>query len=292
MLAANRLGAERIIALSRNPARQALARTVGATDIIEARGDEANALVLELTADIGVDAAMECVGTQQSMTTAVTMARPGPAPPLHPRSRPRLRRCRVWFRPEVAGTGDVRHGPIRRRSRGVSSRRTTQRRRRPSKPEREGGGAESSTPRQVVWSAVSSGGSPSSASSSPSLSSSFELLVSSTPSRPPHTSLTFPTSASPAGPSMTRRWAPPRRAASISPPAIAAPTTRSGRSAAAPPGPRVNDQQHPAERAGRHVVTSRPVASITTNPASRPVAPGPVTSVRRCSMPLPMVHST
>ena len=43
VLAAQRLGAERIIALSRNPARQALARTFGATDIVEARGDEADA---------------------------------------------------------------------------------------------------------------------------------------------------------------------------------------------------------------------------------------------------------
>jgi len=77
VLASARLGAERIITLSRNPARQALARTFGATDIIEARGDEANALVLELTAGIGVDSAMECVGTAQSMSTALTIARPG-----------------------------------------------------------------------------------------------------------------------------------------------------------------------------------------------------------------------
>jgi threonine dehydrogenase-like Zn-dependent dehydrogenase len=77
VLASRRLGAERIIALSRNPARQALARTFGATDIIEARGDEANALVLELTDGIGVDAAMECVGTAESMATALTIARPG-----------------------------------------------------------------------------------------------------------------------------------------------------------------------------------------------------------------------
>jgi threonine dehydrogenase-like Zn-dependent dehydrogenase len=77
VLASHRLGAERIIALSHNPARQELARTFGATDIIEARGDEANALVLELTDGIGVDSAMECVGTAQSMTTALSIARPG-----------------------------------------------------------------------------------------------------------------------------------------------------------------------------------------------------------------------
>jgi threonine dehydrogenase-like Zn-dependent dehydrogenase len=77
VLASQRLGAERIIALSRNPARQALARRFGATDIVEGRGDEANAFVLELTGGIGVDAAMECVGTAESMATALTIARPG-----------------------------------------------------------------------------------------------------------------------------------------------------------------------------------------------------------------------
>ena len=77
ILASRRLGAERIIALSRNPARQAVARTFGATDIVEARGEEANAAVLELTAGIGVDAALECVGTGQSMATAFAIARPG-----------------------------------------------------------------------------------------------------------------------------------------------------------------------------------------------------------------------
>src|SRR5436190_7196285 len=49
MIAAKRLGAERIIALSRNPARQKLTRTFGATDILSERGDEAREKVLELT---------------------------------------------------------------------------------------------------------------------------------------------------------------------------------------------------------------------------------------------------
>jgi threonine dehydrogenase-like Zn-dependent dehydrogenase len=42
ILAAKRLGAQRIIALSRNPARQQLARAFGATDILAERGEEAN----------------------------------------------------------------------------------------------------------------------------------------------------------------------------------------------------------------------------------------------------------
>lgn len=41
IIAAKRLGAKRIIALSRNPARQKLAREFGATDIVEERGDDA-----------------------------------------------------------------------------------------------------------------------------------------------------------------------------------------------------------------------------------------------------------
>jgi threonine dehydrogenase-like Zn-dependent dehydrogenase len=77
VIAAARLGASRIIALSRNPARQALARSFGATDILAERGDAAIEAVLELTNGVGVDAALECVGTGQSMVTAFAVARPG-----------------------------------------------------------------------------------------------------------------------------------------------------------------------------------------------------------------------
>lgn len=77
VLASCRLGAERIIALSRNPARQALAREFGATDILAERGEEANQAVMAMTDGVGVDAALECVGTGQSMATAFAIARPG-----------------------------------------------------------------------------------------------------------------------------------------------------------------------------------------------------------------------
>ncbi len=77
VLAARRLGAERIVALSRHPERQRLAREFGATDIVETRGEEADQAVLELTGGIGVDAALECVGTEQSVATAFAVARPG-----------------------------------------------------------------------------------------------------------------------------------------------------------------------------------------------------------------------
>ena len=77
VIAARRLGAARIIALSRNPARQALASEFGATDIVSERCEAANAAVLEMTDGLGVDAALECVGTGESMATAFAIARPG-----------------------------------------------------------------------------------------------------------------------------------------------------------------------------------------------------------------------
>jgi len=77
IIAARRLGAGRVIALSRNPARQELARSFGATDVLAERGDAATEAVLELTNGVGVDAALECVGTGQSMATAFAIARPG-----------------------------------------------------------------------------------------------------------------------------------------------------------------------------------------------------------------------
>jgi threonine dehydrogenase-like Zn-dependent dehydrogenase len=77
VLAATRLGAERIVALSRHADRQQVARAFGATDIVDGRGEEANQAVLDLTGGIGVDAALECVGTQQSIDTAAAIARPG-----------------------------------------------------------------------------------------------------------------------------------------------------------------------------------------------------------------------
>src|SRR5256714_3144312 len=77
IIAAKRLGAERILALSRNPARQKLAREFGATDILSERGDKATQKILEMTNGIGVDAALECVGTGESMATAFSIERVG-----------------------------------------------------------------------------------------------------------------------------------------------------------------------------------------------------------------------
>ncbi|TNM39758.1 zinc-dependent alcohol dehydrogenase family protein [Nocardioides albidus] len=77
VLAASVLGAERIVALSRHEPRQAVARAFGATHVIAARGEAAVAEVRELTDGVGVDATLECVGTDEAMTTAIAVTRPG-----------------------------------------------------------------------------------------------------------------------------------------------------------------------------------------------------------------------
>jgi threonine dehydrogenase-like Zn-dependent dehydrogenase len=77
VLAAKRLGADRIIALSRHADRQQLAKDFGATDIVAERGEEAVAAAREMTDGVGVDATLECVGTGQAMETAIGVARAG-----------------------------------------------------------------------------------------------------------------------------------------------------------------------------------------------------------------------
>ncbi|MBW4720681.1 zinc-binding dehydrogenase [Saccharothrix obliqua] len=77
VLAAKRLGAERVIALGRHADRAAVARRFGATDHVPERGDEAVARVRELTGGLGAPAVLECVGTDQSWRTAIGAARDG-----------------------------------------------------------------------------------------------------------------------------------------------------------------------------------------------------------------------
>jgi alcohol dehydrogenase len=77
IIAAKKLGAKRIIALSRNPARQKVAKEFGATDIVEERGDEGVQKVMDLTDGVGVHAALECVGSDEAIETAVAITRPG-----------------------------------------------------------------------------------------------------------------------------------------------------------------------------------------------------------------------
>lgn len=79
VIAAKRLGAERIIVLGRHPDRIALARDFGATDVVSERGDAALARVRELTHGHGAHSVLECVGSEQAMATAMGIARPGGA---------------------------------------------------------------------------------------------------------------------------------------------------------------------------------------------------------------------
>lgn len=77
VIAAKKLGAKRIIILSRNPARQKVAKEFGATDIIEERGEAAIKKIMDLTSNVGVDASLECVGSDDSIATCVGATRSG-----------------------------------------------------------------------------------------------------------------------------------------------------------------------------------------------------------------------
>ena len=77
VLAAQQLGAERIIAMSRHAPRQKLAMEYGATDIVTERGDEGVARIKDLTDGLGAHSVIEAVGTQESMMQAIRSTRPG-----------------------------------------------------------------------------------------------------------------------------------------------------------------------------------------------------------------------
>lgn len=77
VLSAKQMGAERIIAMSRHPDRQKLAREFGATDIVTERGDAGVVRIKELTNGFGADSVLECVGTEESMMQAIRSTRPG-----------------------------------------------------------------------------------------------------------------------------------------------------------------------------------------------------------------------
>ena len=79
VIAAKRLGAERIILLGRHPDRIALAEEFGATDIVSERGEEAVQRVRELTEGFGAHSVLECVGHDQAVETALGIVRPGGA---------------------------------------------------------------------------------------------------------------------------------------------------------------------------------------------------------------------
>ncbi len=79
VIAAKRLGAEQIIILGRHADRIALAKDFGATDVVSERGEAAVERVRELTQGYGVHSVLECVGLEQAVSTAISIARPGGA---------------------------------------------------------------------------------------------------------------------------------------------------------------------------------------------------------------------
>lgn len=76
VLAARRLGAERIVAMGHHEDRLSLAKEFGATHIVAERGEDAIERALDIT-DGGVNHVMECVGAASAMETAVGVCRPG-----------------------------------------------------------------------------------------------------------------------------------------------------------------------------------------------------------------------
>jgi len=79
VIAAKRLGAEQIIILGRHADRIALAKDFGATDVVSERGDEAVERIRALTGGYGVHSVLECVGLEEAVNTAISIARPGGA---------------------------------------------------------------------------------------------------------------------------------------------------------------------------------------------------------------------
>lgn len=76
MLAARRLGAERIVAVGHHEDRLELATQFGATETVAERGEAAVDRVGELT-DGGSNHVLECVGAASAMETAIGACRPG-----------------------------------------------------------------------------------------------------------------------------------------------------------------------------------------------------------------------
>jgi threonine dehydrogenase-like Zn-dependent dehydrogenase len=75
--ASKRLGASRIFLISTHKDRAAIGKKFGATNIIDARGEEAIKQIKTATQDLGVDSALECVGTNESWQTALGAVRIG-----------------------------------------------------------------------------------------------------------------------------------------------------------------------------------------------------------------------
>ena len=77
VLAAKRLGAERIILMGRHKTRTDLGLEFGATDVVAERGEEGIERVRELTGGDGTHTVLECVGLKPAIETAFAVVRNG-----------------------------------------------------------------------------------------------------------------------------------------------------------------------------------------------------------------------
>jgi threonine dehydrogenase-like Zn-dependent dehydrogenase len=77
VLAARRLGAERILLMGRHQDRTDLGREFGATDVVAERGAEGVERVRELTGGDGTHTVLECVGTRQAIEMSLGAVRDG-----------------------------------------------------------------------------------------------------------------------------------------------------------------------------------------------------------------------
>jgi threonine dehydrogenase-like Zn-dependent dehydrogenase len=77
VLAAKRLGAERIILMGRHKDRTDLGREFGATNVVAERGEEGVAKVRDMTAGRGTHVVLECVGHRSALDMAFGAVRDG-----------------------------------------------------------------------------------------------------------------------------------------------------------------------------------------------------------------------
>ncbi len=77
VLAAKRLGAEKIVLMGRHKSRTDLGREFGATDVVAERGDEGVAAVRNLTTGHGTSVVIDAVGSRPAYDQAVGVVRSG-----------------------------------------------------------------------------------------------------------------------------------------------------------------------------------------------------------------------
>ena len=77
VLAAKRLGAERIVLMGHHEARTDLGREFGATDVVAQRGEEGEQEVRDILGTDGAHSTIEAVGYDQSLSTALNVTKPG-----------------------------------------------------------------------------------------------------------------------------------------------------------------------------------------------------------------------